>query len=174
MSRGPGFPPTFTMNTTYTMHTARTRNTIRTQDQGFGGFPMPHQIVGRLVQKAFPNIGQSLHRTVTIPRTATLTSQAVGGPTSPGARPVPYISFDAVVGKNSVFLDLSEENMEELGGVEYRALGMLLWIIAAVSFFVSLALLVELIEWTRVIVSFWNTTHLLCCSGAVLVSAAMA
>jgi hypothetical protein len=46
---------------------------------------------------------------------------------------VPYISFDAVVGRNSVFLDLSEENMEELGGVEYRALSMLLWIIAGVS-----------------------------------------
>lgn len=50
-----------------------------------------------------------------------------------GARRVPYITFDAIIGRNSKFHGLTKENLEELGGVEYRALNMLLWIIGLVS-----------------------------------------
>jgi hypothetical protein len=46
---------------------------------------------------------------------------------------VAYISFAAVVGRNSRFEGLTEEQMEELGGVEYRALRVLLWIVIGVS-----------------------------------------
>jgi hypothetical protein len=51
----------------------------------------------------------------------------------PGAKVVPYISFDAVVGRNSSFHHLTSEQRDEIGGVEYRALGALLWIVGIVS-----------------------------------------
>lgn len=92
---------------------------------------MPHEIVGRLFRKAFPGLQTRLTRTLTMPRTATLLSHA-GGQGPPGARVVPYISFPATVGRNSAFQMLTEENLEELGGVEYRALKMLLWIVGCV------------------------------------------
>ena len=49
------------------------------------------------------------------------------------ARAVPYVSFDAVVGHNSSFEDLTKEQLEELGGVEFRALNALLWIVGTVG-----------------------------------------
>ena len=54
-----------------------------------------------------------------------------GAPT--GARVVPYVSFDAIVGRNSTFHRLNSEQRDELGGIEYRALKALLWIVGAVS-----------------------------------------
>jgi Trk-type K+ transport system membrane component len=36
--------------------------------------------------------------------------------------PAPYLSWQPTVGRNSFFLGLSEEQREELGGIEYRAL----------------------------------------------------
>lgn len=66
-----------------------------------------------------------------MPRTTTITS--MGGNTE-GARAVPYVSFDAIVGPNSTFEELTEEQLEELGGVEFRALNALLWIVGIVRF----------------------------------------
>ncbi|KAG8932610.1 low affinity potassium transporter [Tulasnella sp. 418] len=145
-SLGTGMPQTYT---THTMHTTRTRTTIRDQsrirlqDRGFGGFPMPHHIIGQIVHKVFPNLERTVTRTMTIPRTATYTSQAWGPGTADGvgmsnSRTVPYISFDALVGRNSVFHDLTKENIEELGGVEYRALSALLWLIGGYHIAVQL------------------------------------
>lgn len=39
----------------------------------------------------------------------------------------------AVVGRNSHFHDLTKEEHDELGGVEYRALKVLFWIVLLVS-----------------------------------------
>lgn len=36
--------------------------------------------------------------------------------------PMPYLSYQATLGRNSAFVDLTEEQREELGGIEYRAL----------------------------------------------------
>ncbi|KAK6196976.1 multisubstrate pseudouridine synthase 7 [Pestalotiopsis sp. IQ-011] len=36
--------------------------------------------------------------------------------------PMPYLSWQPTLGRNSEFLDLSEEQREELGGIEYRSL----------------------------------------------------
>jgi hypothetical protein len=55
------------------------------------------------------------------------------GEVPPGARPASYLSFNARVGHNSRFIGLSEDDYEELGGVEYRALTVLLWIVSGVS-----------------------------------------
>ena len=54
--------------------------------------------------------------------------------------PVPYVSFDAVVGHNSSFESLTEEQLEELGGVEFRALNALLWIVGIVCYMLPSAL----------------------------------
>lgn len=46
---------------------------------------------------------------------------------------VPYIDFDAVVGRNSTFINLTEEQLDVLGGAEYVALKFLLKVVAGVS-----------------------------------------
>jgi len=106
------------------------------RDIGFGGFPWPTTLLSRLVNWVFPGIRRRLQRTLTVPRTATYMSGRSGGPSSTvndTTRPT-YLSFDTVVGHNSAFDMLSDEQLEELGGVEYRALHMLLWVIGLVRF----------------------------------------
>jgi hypothetical protein len=39
--------------------------------------------------------------------------------------PMPYLSWQPTVGRNSAFVDLTEDQREELGGIEYRALKLL-------------------------------------------------
>lgn len=46
------------------------------------------------------------------------------------ADPMPYLSWTPTIGRNSNFVDLSEEQREELGGIEYRALKMLACILS--------------------------------------------
>jgi len=65
-----------------------------------------------------------------MPATVSLTPSRAGA--EAGKKQVPYISFDAVVGRNSAFHLLTHEQLDEIGGVEYRALNALLWIVAAV------------------------------------------
>ena len=65
---------------------------------------MPHEIISALFKRFFPKLERQLPRTVTIPRTQTITSH--NGPASPGTKVVSYISFDAVVGRNSAFHQL--------------------------------------------------------------------
>lgn len=105
----------------------------RIQDRGFGGFPGPFDLIGKIIRKLFP----SLEKKITIPRTETLVSNlnagAGGSVGGPAPRAVPYLRFDTVVGRNSVFHDLTQEKLEELGGVEYRALSLLMWLVGTVS-----------------------------------------
>ena len=106
----------------------RERNT---KNMGYGGFPYPTDLLLRLFKKLFPGLERRLVRTVTLPNTRTISTYPNGDGSS--ARNVAYISFDAIVGRNSKFHLLTEEHLEELGGVEYRALTALLWIVASVS-----------------------------------------
>ncbi|KAJ7772100.1 cation transport protein-domain-containing protein [Mycena maculata] len=115
---------TLTQNTT--THTYPSVH--RTKHSGFGGFPMPHEIAHDLFSHFFPKLQRKLTRTMTLPRTTTLTSQR--GEIGVNVKPAPYISFDAIVGRNSAFQQLTKEQQDELGGVEYRALKALLWIVA--------------------------------------------
>ncbi|KAI0263834.1 cation transport protein-domain-containing protein [Gloeopeniophorella convolvens] len=126
--------PAVSMHRSGTTHTYRS-SAQRAKHSDFGGFPMPQDIILRLIRRFLPGIQRHLTRTVTMPRTTTITS--IGGNTE-GARAVPYISFDAVVGRNSVFKSLETEQLEELGGVEYRALNALLWIVGCYHIFVQL------------------------------------
>ncbi|KAI0302328.1 cation transport protein-domain-containing protein [Multifurca ochricompacta] len=92
--------------------------THHTKHDHFGGFPGPQDIISRLIRRFLPGVHRQLTRTVTMPRTTTITS--IRGNTG-RARGVPYISFDAVVGHNSTF--------ERAGWCEFRALNALLWIV---------------------------------------------
>ena len=92
---------------------------------------MPHEMIQSLFNRWLPGIQRQFTKTVTVPRTTTITSHR-GDHLAAGAKHVSYISFDAVVGRNSTFTMLTNEQLEELGGVEYRALNALLWIVASV------------------------------------------
>ena len=53
-------------------------------------------------------------------RTGTFTSLRPTG--SRDKDPMPYLSWQPTLGRNSAFVDLTEEQREELGGIEYRSL----------------------------------------------------
>ncbi|KAJ6110818.1 hypothetical protein N7486_003053, partial [Penicillium sp. IBT 16267x] len=59
----------------------------------------------------------------------------------------PYLSWNATVARNSNFVDLTEEQRDELGGIEYRALKTLA--VVLISYYVGFHLLglVSLIGW---------------------------
>ena len=106
----------------------------RYQDDDFGGFPNPLTWFINLLHHLFPSLKRNVRRTLTIPLTPVLLAPDQGG-IPQGARLVPYLRFRARVGHNSRFIGLSDDNYEELGGVEYRALTALLWIVSGVSTF---------------------------------------
>lgn len=51
-----------------------------------------------------------------------------------GEDPIPYLSYAPTIGRNSYFVDLTEEQREELGGIEYRALKTLAWLLLVYFF----------------------------------------
>lgn len=127
-----GFPRT------YSLRPSVTRAKQESKLSGFGGFPTPLEIGKRVFEKAFPERAKTIKQTMTMPRTNTIGRKGTIVPdleTEP-EKEVPYISFAAVVGRNSRFEGLTEEQMEELGGIEYRALRILLWIVIGVSLLV--------------------------------------
>jgi hypothetical protein len=113
-----------------TMRTFRSAAPLET-NANFGGFPGPREVISRLLHRFLPALHRRLARTITMPRTTTITSMRRN---TESARAVPYVSFDATVGPNSTFEELTEEQLEELGGVEFRALNALLWIVGTVRF----------------------------------------
>ena len=102
------------------------------RDDHFGGFPNPLTWFIHLLHHLFPSLKRNVRRTLTIPLTPVLLAPD-RGIIPQGARPVPYLHFRARVGHNSRFIGLSDDNYKELGGVEYRALTALLWIVSGVN-----------------------------------------
>ena len=97
--------------------------------QGFGGFPGPVDIVHTFFKRATPSVYRRFERSLTIPHTRTLDS-----------RSVPWLSFDGlVVGRNSDFRTetLDPDQIEEIGGTEYRALRLLSYLVPVVRRFNS-------------------------------------
>ncbi|KAI6046353.1 cation transport protein-domain-containing protein [Pisolithus marmoratus] len=149
-----------------TIHTYRSVHTVPRSDgypelqcpqsvySGFGGFPMPHQILGNLLGRLFPKARSRLRRTMTIPVTTSLVAPDGGISTTDGSKPATYISFRATVGRNSAFRALTNEQLEELGGVEYRALNALLWLVVMYHFgiqiisFVVIAPYMSMSKWS--------------------------
>lgn len=93
---------------------------------GFGGFPNPVKIVASAARDRLASRGNTtgVNNNLELARTTTLQSiHSQGGLSNFAAGPtraVSYISFDAVVGRNSRFYSLTSAQRDELGGVEYR------------------------------------------------------
>jgi potassium uptake Trk family protein len=60
---------------------------------------------------------------------------------------MPYLSWEPTVGRNSAFVDLTEAQREELGGIEYRSLKSLALILTIYFWGFSLFGLVSLVPW---------------------------
>ena len=130
---------------------------------------MPHELISSIIHKFFPNLERRIKRTVTVPIVRTLTSHHVeSGQQAVGSRPVAYITFDALVGRNSTFHDLTHEQIEELCGVEFKALNCLVWIVPCVRFHLARSLLTLIIF--RVPVLFDHPSHLVHYNRIIYVS----
>lgn len=123
------FPRTYSLKPTQSRFTA-------TKNNDFGGFPTPIQLAGDLVHRLFPGAANKLQRSLTVPRSNTILS---GRHHDGEGKNVDYITFSANVGRNSEFKDLTPEQKDELGGVEYRALRYLFWIVLCYWLFLPLA-----------------------------------
>ncbi len=118
------------------------------KDTHFGGFPSPFVLLHRLISylrqryappRSLPTLSSSAINSNNLkfddfmPPPPPLDDKGTFRLGDPPSAPVSYVSFPPIVGRNSMFHLLTEEQLEELGGVEYRALTALLWIIAFVS-----------------------------------------
>lgn len=148
----------------------RTLTRTTTVDQqamhsGFGGFPNPLVAAAALARQKIPLLRNAVERNLTINRTTTMLSthsrneSMSGGVRHEGTglvKPVSYITFDAVVGRNSHFHGLTTAQQEELGGVEYRALSVLFKIV--IAYWLGIQLLgVLLLAPYLTYVRRWNT-----------------
>lgn len=61
--------------------------------------------------------------------------------------PMPYLSYEPTIGRNSMFINLTEEQREELGGIEYRALKTLALTLAIYFFSFHFLGLICLTPW---------------------------
>jgi hypothetical protein len=92
--------------------------------QGFGGFPGPAELVSQVVKITAPHAYQKLERSMTITTMTTLQASSV-----------PWLNFSGlVVGRNSDFRidSLTDEQLEDIGGAEYKALRLLSYLVPAV------------------------------------------
>jgi len=112
---------------------------VKARDRGMGGFPGFFTIIQALARRIIPHAVDKLDRKFTIPPTTTLVSNREQGHSvlNPFMRFAPWLTFDELrVGRNSDFNtdDLTDEKLEEIGGIEYRALRVLGYLVSAVSF----------------------------------------
>ncbi|KAG2015589.1 potassium transporter [Coprinopsis cinerea AmutBmut pab1-1] len=131
-SSNQGIPRTMTHQSTRpSLRTYTTNVSVISQaprkNQGFGGFPMPWTVLSSLFHWLFPDLGRKLHRTITMPVTATIASGA--GSTKPGPSYIIPDDEPVIVGKNSD-VQASNSQLKNLAYHEYKALILLLWIIA--------------------------------------------
>ena len=66
-------------------------------------------------------------------RTGTFSSLRGWGSKENAHTPAPYLSWQPTIGRNSAFVDLTEEQREELGGIEYRSLKTLALVLVCKS-----------------------------------------
>lgn len=136
-----------------TMIRTDTYNHEHTKDQKFGGFPGPFQLVNRLFKRAAPRAHDRFERTMSMDTYMTLQSQAV-----------PWLNFDGlVVGRNSNFHteSLTDEELEDVGGAEYRALRLLSILVPSVSpHSLSASCLIHFAS----SILFYSSSSLCCCS----------
>ncbi|KAI1777925.1 potassium transport protein TRK1/TRK2 [Hypoxylon cercidicola] len=61
--------------------------------------------------------------------------------------PMPYLSWQPTMGRNSAFIGLSEEQREELGGIEYRSLKTLAVVLTIYFFGYTIFGIITLVPW---------------------------
>ncbi|KAI4869449.1 potassium transport protein TRK1/TRK2 [Hypoxylon rubiginosum] len=61
--------------------------------------------------------------------------------------PMPYLSWQPTLGRNSAFIGLSEEQREELGGIEYRSLKTLALVLTIYFFGYTIFGIITLLPW---------------------------
>ncbi|KAI0446040.1 cation transport protein-domain-containing protein [Xylaria telfairii] len=61
--------------------------------------------------------------------------------------PMPYLSWQPTIGRNSQFVDLTEEQREELGGIEYRSLKTLALVLTIYFWGYSIFGIITLVPW---------------------------
>ncbi|RYP22930.1 hypothetical protein DL765_001388 [Monosporascus sp. GIB2] len=66
---------------------------------------------------------------------------------NPADDPMPYLSYQPTMGRNSAFLGLTEEQREELGGIEYRSLKTLAIIILIYFWGYSIFAMICFVPW---------------------------
>jgi Trk/Ktr/HKT type cation transporter len=105
--------------------------------EGFGGFPGITAFVKSTMQRILPKTFHMLVLKLKIPHTRTLFGKHSQVPRVVKAKwqKASWLKFDElVVGRNSLFHTnrLTDEQLEEIGGVEYRALRLLSYLVAFV------------------------------------------
>ncbi|KAK2747036.1 low affinity potassium transporter [Onygenales sp. PD_40] len=128
---------------------------ISTEDQSMPG---PS---GENERRKLPTMGRLLSHAVSIERAATnafvlgndsrkRSRSASGRRDSSSTRralEMPYLSYDPLMGRNSKFLDLTDEQRDELGGIEYRSLKLLAKIVFSYYVFWHVVGVVCLVPW---------------------------
>ncbi|KAH9891144.1 TrkH-domain-containing protein [Cubamyces lactineus] len=115
----------------------------RNKDQGLGGFPGPWTLTKRIARKLFPRLYARLEKFGVRER-------------SP-SKDMKWLSDSLkglVIGRNSEFHteELTDEQLEELGGIEYRALRMLSYIV--ILYFIGTQMI------SFILIAPWlSTTH---------------
>ncbi|KDQ63183.1 hypothetical protein JAAARDRAFT_29190 [Jaapia argillacea MUCL 33604] len=116
--------------------------------EGFGGFSGPLTLASQIAQSIAPGLSRTIQRKMTLPEQQTLhpipensekPSRNESGDWTDdleglNAKVVSYIKTGALwVGRNSLFdtEQLTDEQLEEIGGVEYRAIRVLSWLVPA-------------------------------------------
>ncbi|OSD05765.1 TrkH-domain-containing protein [Trametes coccinea BRFM310] len=115
----------------------------RNKDQGLGGFPGPWKLGKRLARRMFPDLYARLERMMIRERS-----------TSKEMKWLSDSLKDLVIGRNSEFHteELTDEQLEELGGIEYRALRLLSWIV--ILYFIGTQMI------SFILIAPWlSTTH---------------
>ncbi|KAF8809851.1 potassium transporter [Phlegmacium glaucopus] len=107
--------------------------------KGFGGFPGPLNLLHRAIKHTAPRTYRKLERKMTMPTVTTLEASSV-----------PWLNFSGlVVGRNSNFHtdSLTDEQLEDIGGTEYRALRLLSYLVPTYFVFSQLVALVLFLPW---------------------------
>lgn len=92
---------------------------------GLGGFPGPVEVLNKVAKMVVPGTYRRFERTLSMDTNQTLQSSSI-----------PWLNFSGLrVGRNSDFHTetLTDEQLEDIGGAEYRALRLLSYIVPAVS-----------------------------------------
>ena len=108
--------------------TASSRYMSRTENSGLGGFPMPGQLLGSSVDRFFPSFSQRIGVLLD-------TGKGTAAGTNDSANlklERRFTTHPVEPERNSRFRHLTEEQKDELGGVEYRASSLLLKIVIGV------------------------------------------